>query len=139
RIVAGNEKAYLVLPLLTEAGMDAPIERLGGVSLNAILNRKGASLDVNVQGRIFAISASQPTSASSPATETIVTISEVTEQREREGRETQQDRLALIGQLAGGIAHDFNNLVTVISNYAAFVAEAVETPELREDVEEIRK
>jgi signal transduction histidine kinase len=136
QIVAGNEKAYALLPVLVEGGAAGRIGRLGGVPLETILARR--SCDVTVPGRVFAVSASQPTSASSPATETVVTVSEVTEEREREMRETQQDRLALIGQLAGGIAHDFNNLITVISNYAVFVSDAAESPAMREDAEEIR-
>jgi len=36
-------------------------------------------------------------------------------------------RLESLGELAGGIAHDFNNLLAVIINYAAFVAEDIDT------------
>ena len=57
-------------------------------------------------------------------------------------------RLESLGQLAGGIAHDFNNLLAVIINYAAFVAEDLQTASekgeterwssAREDIEQIR-
>jgi PAS domain S-box-containing protein len=57
-------------------------------------------------------------------------------------------RLESLGQLAGGIAHDFNNLLAVIINYAAFVAEDLQTVSekdgaerwnsTREDVQQIR-
>jgi signal transduction histidine kinase/CheY-like chemotaxis protein len=49
------------------------------------------------------------------------------------------EKLEGIGRLAGGIAHDFNNLLTVINTYAGAVAAVVSDPEVRADVEEIRR
>jgi PAS domain S-box-containing protein len=49
-------------------------------------------------------------------------------------------RLESVGELAGGIAHDFNNLLAVILNYADFAFDQLaEAPELRDDVDEIRR
>ncbi len=64
-------------------------------------------------------------------------------EREREAqtaREAQASRLESLGQLAGGISHDFNNLLSVIINYAAFVADELspDSP-IQDDVREIRR
>jgi nitrogen-specific signal transduction histidine kinase/CheY-like chemotaxis protein len=63
----------------------------------------------------------------------------VTEEREQQARLAQQDRLAIIGQLAGEVAHDFNNLLAVISNFASFVHDAVTEKDVLNDVEEIER
>jgi len=51
----------------------------------------------------------------------------------------QSQRLESLGQLAGGVAHDFNNLLAVISNYAAFVAEEIDTKTPQQEWQAVRE
>ncbi len=74
------------------------------------------------------------TYASRDGRETVIVISDITEQLAQQSKAAHQDRLALIGQLAGGIAHDFNNLLFIIVNYAGILRETVVEPESLEDV-----
>ena len=48
----------------------------------------------------------------------VLTLREVTQEREIQKRVQMQDRLATVGQLAAGIAHDFNNIMAAIVVYA---------------------
>lgn len=48
----------------------------------------------------------------------VVTLRDVTEERDNQIRIQMQERLATVGQLASGIAHDFNNIMAAILVYA---------------------
>jgi len=63
----------------------------------------------------------------------ILVIRDITGEREAEQRIQQQERLAVMGQLAGGIAHDFNNLLTTIIIYAQM---SLGKPDLPPDVKQ---
>jgi PAS domain S-box-containing protein len=47
----------------------------------------------------------------------VLTIRDVTQERENQARIQMQERLATVGQLAAGIAHDFNNIMASIMVY----------------------
>lgn len=51
----------------------------------------------------------------------VVILNDVSEQRHREDRLRQAQRMEAVGTLAAGIAHDFNNLLTGIQGYASLM------------------
>lgn len=53
---------------------------------------------------------------------------EITGRKRAEERLRQQERLAVLGQLAGGIAHDFNNFLTTIMLYAQILLRSSHLP-----------
>ncbi|MFZ5949317.1 MAG: PAS domain S-box protein [Candidatus Rifleibacteriota bacterium] len=54
-------------------------------------------------------------------------IHDVTERKKIEGELRQAQKMETVGRLAGGVAHDFNNMLSVISGYAEFALEQVES------------
>jgi signal transduction histidine kinase len=137
RVAFLNPRAEQLLPLLCDP--TAPIERLGALRIDELLARSEGS-EIVLPGppqRVLALRASE--SAGPDGGETVVLVREVTDEREQHARSAQQQRLALIGQLAGGVAHDFSNLLAVISNFASFAREAAAEPAVREDIAEVER
>lgn len=67
-------------------------------------------------------------------------LSDITERRRLELQLVQSQKMEAIGRLAGGIAHDFNNILTAVMGYATLLAdESSRCPQIRDDVEGIRK
>jgi PAS domain S-box-containing protein len=66
---------------------------------------------------------------------------DVTERRRLEDQLRQAQKMEAVGRLAGGIAHDFNNILTAILGTTQLILRDIPAtqPELRQDVEEIRK
>ena len=109
----------------------AVIDRIAGVPCDRLI---GA--DVREQVTVGTPEATLVISAHSAhdGRETVMIVSDITEERSNQAKAAHKDRLALIGQLAGGIAHDFNNLLFVINNYAGMLQESITDPQALEDV-----
>jgi signal transduction histidine kinase len=103
-----------------------PCEQLCGVDTR---------LQVQVASRAFEI----VTKVSHDSGETVIVISDNTDELDQLTQAAHRDRLSLVGQLAGGIAHDFNNLLSIMLTYASMLEESVSDPAMRADVQTISR
>src|SRR5204862_7887042 len=92
-------------------------------------------LQVSVASRAFEI----VTKTAHDTGETVIVISDNTDELEQLTQAAHRDRLSLVGQLAGGIAHDFNNLLSVMLSYASMAEDSVGDPTVREDIQKITR
>ena len=67
----------------------------------------------------------------------LLTLREVTQERNNQARIQMHERLATVGQLAAGIAHDFNNIMAAILVYADLLQNDPNQPPLNHDRLEI--
>ena len=58
----------------------------------------------------------------------VLTLREVTQERDYQSRIQMQDRLATVGQMAAGIAHDFNNIMAAILVYTDLMRNDAQMP-----------
>ncbi|HSR98673.1 MAG TPA: ATP-binding protein, partial [Kofleriaceae bacterium] len=126
--------------VLSRAALIGPIERgadvtsIAGIQIEELCGLD-QRLQVWVNGRALEIAAR----TSSDDGETVIVISDNTDELEQLTQAAHRDRLSLVGQLAGGIAHDFNNLLSVMLSYASMVEDSVGDPTVREDIQKITR
>ncbi len=109
------------------------VERIAGVACETLVAGDVRTQSTSPESeRTFSIVAN-----TTEGRQSVIVISDVTEEREHQNQIAHRDRVALIGQLAGGIAHDFNNLLHVIVTYANMLEESIQDPDARDDVKQI--
>jgi len=113
-VLVGAQAGEILRP-----GSGQAITHLGNYPLAELLTSpptKGLWHEVKTDGRTFEIIARPMENGPEPE-DWVLVINDVTQEREIQHRIQQQERLAVVGQLAAGIAHDFNNIMSVIVLY----------------------
>jgi signal transduction histidine kinase/CheY-like chemotaxis protein len=124
--------------VLSRAPLIGPVECGAEVAAVAGVARERLSgVDQRLQVSVHARSLEIVTKTSSDSGETVIVISDNTDELEQLTRAAHRDRLSLVGRLAGGIAHDFNNLLSVILSYANMLEDSVSEPAVRTDIQTI--
>jgi signal transduction histidine kinase len=125
-----NEWVTARAAAIGEVVLGAPVEQLAGIAGDRLAYGKlREQAMVGSPEATFIVNAH----TSGDGGETVIVISDITEERAQQAKAAHQDRLALIGQLASGIAHDFNNLLFIILNYAGMLEESLATSEAKDD------
>jgi signal transduction histidine kinase/CheY-like chemotaxis protein len=126
--------------VLSRAELIGPIERGSDVSsIAGVPCEELCGLDQRLQVWVNARALEIAARTSSDDGETVIVISDNTDELEQLTQAAHRDRLSLVGQLAGGIAHDFNNLLSVMLSYASMAEDSVGDPAVREDIQKITR
>jgi signal transduction histidine kinase/CheY-like chemotaxis protein len=126
--------------VLSRTELIGPIERGADVtSIAGVPSEELCGLDQRLQVWVNARALEIAARTSSDDGETVIVISDNTDELDQLTQAAHRDRLSLVGQLAGGIAHDFNNLLSVMLSYASMAEESVGDPAVREDIQKITR
>lgn len=122
QIKMANPAGRIYLSMLANTQFGQPLTHLGDTPLEDLLTlpRNTHYHEVTPHGAdrpIFEVTARPVTGA--PKTEGwVLVVRDVTAERDTQKGLQQQEKLAVVGQLAAGIAHDFNNILTSIIGFA---------------------
>ena len=109
-----------ILAILAPKIEDGIVSVLGNTTLADLLTHQDDPLPVEIavldpQPGIFEV---QARAIGGEQVQWVLSLRDVTQEREIQERVEMQNRLATVGQLAAGIAHDFNNIMAAIVVYA---------------------
>jgi PAS domain S-box-containing protein len=121
RVLHANPIGREYLEVLADGEVGAELSDLGGQPIDRFLDppQEGTGHELELEGpvrRIFEVVV-RPTEAPSGPPGWVMILRDVTREREIQQRIQQQERLAVVGQMAAGIAHDFNNIMAAIVLY----------------------
>jgi two-component system, cell cycle sensor histidine kinase and response regulator CckA len=129
RVLLVNPAAAAYLAILDSANEDDRLTQLGGQPIQQLLAQPPAARpyhEVTIEQprhATFEVAAG-PIQTGSTTEGWVLVLRDVTEERQMQAQNRQQEQLAAVGQLAAGIAHDFNNVMSVIILYAQMLQNA---------------
>lgn len=135
RLLVANPLAKSILTTLN-AGLDGGyLTRLDSYPLDELIYRYRDPLPVEIisDGPPRRVFEAQVRPMGKGSQQWVMTMREVTQEREIQSRIQMQDRLATVGQLAAGIAHDFNNIMAAILVYTDLIMSDPSLPKTSHD------
>jgi GAF domain-containing protein/CheY-like chemotaxis protein len=119
QLLVANSLGSDILNLLGSGKVGEVLTKLGPYDLKDLISQHADPLPVefNLDRPPHSIFEAQVRPLGTEQSQWVITVREVTEEREIQARIQMQDRLATVGQLASGIAHDFNNIMAAIMVY----------------------
>ena len=119
-LLVANSLGSEILGLLGTGAVGDPLSTLGPYDLKDLIAQHASPMPVNItyDGPPQRVFEAQVRPLGIEQSQWVITVREVTEEREIQVRIQMQNRLATVGQLASGIAHDFNNIMAAIMVYA---------------------
>jgi PAS domain S-box-containing protein len=120
RLLVANPLGSEILTVLSPDYADNVVTYLGDVLLTDLLKVGNTTLpqEISINNPQFGIYEIQTLPIGGESVQWVITLRDVTLEREIQERVQMQNRLATVGQLAAGIAHDFNNIMAAIVVYA---------------------
>ncbi len=128
-LLVANSLGSQILNLFGTVDESQSLTNLGPYSIDDLIAHHTSPLPVEitlegVPQRVFEVEAR---SLGEERPQWVITVREVTEERENQARVQMQERLATVGQLAAGIAHDFNNIMAAIMVYTDLLGRDIES------------
>jgi len=119
-LLVANSMGNEILGLLGAGVGGQPLSTLGPYDLKDLIAQHASPLPVNITygGPPQRVFEAQVRPLGTEQSQWVITVREVTKEREIQVRIQMQNQLATVGQLASGIAHDFNNIMAAIMVYA---------------------
>jgi len=117
---AANPLGRKVLLAMGGCEIGQALTHFGAISLADLTTRHAQSLPVEIaiEGPPRLLLEVEIRSMGDVSLQWVLTVRDITAERENLARTQMQERLATVGQLAAGIAHDFNNIMAAILVYA---------------------
>ncbi len=119
-ILVANPLGQEILAVLSDQTANANLTKSGRLPVSELIERQDDSLPlvIELDGLPRRVFEAQIRPVQGEIHQWVLTLREVTRERESQERIQSQERLATVGQLAAGIAHDFNNIMAAILVYA---------------------
>lgn len=126
RIVMANAQGETILRSIAGVGIGDVLVSLGELQLPLIRARTRdiGRVELILEGppELALHALARPLDINRPQAGTLLVVRDVTRELDIQRQAHNQDRLALIGQLAAGAAHDFNNHLQVINGHAELLS-----------------